>query len=170
MKWIGISGSWRTTCPELQSDLKREVSAFLDTGDGVVTGGALGVDYAATDIALERSPDGSQIKVFLPTNLEIYAAHYRKRAQEGVITSDQAEQLISQLIRVNELGSLVENNDQTVVNQTTYYLRDTEVVNASDGLVAFQVNASAGTQDTIEKAKQKGIPVKVFSYQVDLDN
>jgi hypothetical protein len=44
MKWIGVSGSWRNISPELEQDLRREVSHALESGDGIVTGGALNVD------------------------------------------------------------------------------------------------------------------------------
>jgi hypothetical protein len=165
-KWVGVSGSWRATSSELEKDLRREVSKALANGRGIVTGGALRVDYEATELALEHYPDGSHIKVLLPTTLEVYAAHYRKRADEGVITHEQAEKLINQLERVNILGSLVVNTEYTEVNVDTYYLRNTDVVDASDELLAFLVNNSEGTQDTIDKAKAKGIPVKVFSYTV----
>ena len=103
----------------------------------------------------------------LPTTLEVYAAHYRKRANEGIITQEQAGLLISQLERVNTLGSLIVDTQQNEVNVETYYLRNLEVINASDELLAFQVNDSSGTQDTIDKANAKGIPVKVFNYTVE---
>lgn len=167
MKWIGISGSWRKTSAELQHDVTEEVTHLLSEGNGVVTGGALGVDFLATELALDYAPDGSRLKVFLPTTLEIYARHYRNRAKEGVITSDQAESLIHQLETVNRLGVLSVNNAESEVNERTYYLRNTEVLNASDELLAFQVNASEGTQDTIDKAKAKGLPVKVHRYTVE---
>ena len=167
MKWIGITGSWRKSCPELEADLKREVTAALRDGAGIVSGGALGVDYIATELALLHAPDGSRLKVFLPSSLDIYAAHYLKRANEGVITTAQAEALIQQLEAVSGLGSMTVNTEQTELNETTYYLRDTEVVNASNELLAFQVNASAGTQDTIDKARQRKIPTKVFRYIVE---
>jgi len=166
MIWVGVSGSWRTSSPALKADVAREVTAALTAGKGIVTGGALGVDYDTTELVLQFAPDGSRLKVFLPTTLEIYAAHFRKRAAEGVITSEQAEQLIAQLKRVEQCGVLTVNTEQTPVNPTTYYLRDAEVVNASDELLAFQVNASAGTQDTIDKARAKGVPVKLFSYAI----
>lgn len=167
MKWIGVTGSWRKSCPELEHDLVREVKAALQAGYGIVTGGALGVDSIATALALKFRPDGSQIRVILPTTLGIYAAHYQKRADEGVITSKQAEDLIKQLKAVNELGSLVVTHKQTKVNETTYYLRNTEVVNASDELLAFQVNQSAGTGDTVDKARHQGKPVKLFTYTIE---
>lgn len=164
---VGITGSWRKTCPELDRDLKREVASLLDDGKAIVTGGALNVDYKVTELALEYEPDGSRINVYLPTTLDIYAAHYRNRANEGVITSAQAEALIKQLEVVNSVGSLIVDKDQSTVDQHSYYLRNTAVMSASDELLAFQVNASAGTQDTIDKSRDRGIPVKVFTYQVD---
>ena len=61
------------------------------------------------------------------------------------------------------VGSLVEHPERPqVVNITTYYLRNQDVVDAADELLAFPVNASAGTKDTVDKARLKGIPVAVF--------
>ena len=166
MKWIGISGSWRKSSPELERDLHSAVESILDNDDGIVAGGALGVDFIATELALQRYPDGSHVKVILPTSLEIYSAHYQRRAEEGVITPEQAENLIRQLETINSLGSLVTNNTNTEVNVDTYYQRNMEVVAASDELRVYQVNGSAGTQDALEKAEQRGIPVEVLRYEV----
>jgi hypothetical protein len=165
MKRIGVSGSWRLSCPELEQDLEREVKQILDDGNGIVTGGALGVDYLATKLALDYSPDGSRVDVIIPTSLETYAEHYRKRAVEGVITSDQAETLIRQLETVNKLGSLTAMM-HIELNPDSYFDRNTAVVKKSDELLAFQVNQSAGVQDSVEKARANGVPVKLFSYMV----
>lgn len=166
-KWIGISGSWRATSPEIEQEVRSVVRSIILAGNGIITGGALNVDYQATDevLKLDRL---NQIKIFLPTSLDIYAAHYRKRAQEGVITPQQAEDLIVQLTKVKQLNprGLIEHSTNTVADKTTYYERNLEVVNASDELLAFQINNSAGTQDTIDKANIKGIPVKVYSYTI----
>jgi hypothetical protein len=167
MKWIGITGSWRESCPELEIDLEREVDRALRDGAGIVSGGALGVDYLATEIALRYVPDGSRVKIFLPTTLDVYVAHYRKRADESAITPGQAEALIQQLKTAERLGSIIANTRQTALNKETYYLRNTEVMNASDEILAFQVNASPGTQDTVDKARRRGIPTRVFSYTVE---
>lgn len=167
MKWIGITGSWRKSCPALEADLDREIGKILQEGNGIITGGALGVDYKATKLSLGHSPDGSRIKVILPTTLNRYINHYRKRASEGVITVEQAENLIKQLNLIYRLGALRENSKQLEVNEKAYYLRNTEVVKASDELLAFQVNKSAGTMDTINKAHDKAMPLKVFNYTVE---
>jgi len=166
MQWVCVSGSWRKSSPELDLDLVREVTAVLEKGDGIVTGGALNVDYKATDLALNFAPDGCRLKVILPTSLEIYTAHYRKRATEGVITPEQAEDLIAQLGRVQKLGCLTAL-PYTKVDEETYYLRNTAEVEISDKVLAFQVNQSAGAGDTVRKAEEKGIPVQVFSYTVE---
>lgn len=166
-RWVGISGSWRTTTPEIEQDVRKTVRDVVLAGNGIVSGGALSVDYQTTDEALKLNKP-HQIKVFLPTTLDIYAAHYRKRAQEKVITEQQAEDLISQLTALKNLNphGLIENPINTGVNEKTYFERNSELVNASDELVVFQVNNSPGTQDAIDKAKAKGIPVKVHSYEV----
>jgi hypothetical protein len=167
MKWVGISGS-RQAQPgtKTEEDVRREVQGIISRGDGIVSGGALGIDYFATDEALKFSPKADRIKIFLPVTLELYAKHYRKRAEEGVITKDEAEMLIKQLETLKAVNpdSLIENKDNTVVDKTTYYERNAEVINASDEILAFRVTDSGGTQDAIDKAKEKGIPFKEFIY------
>ena len=66
----------------------------------------------------------------------------------------------------NMLELPFENEKNTIIDKDSYYQRDSTVVEVSDELVAFQVNDSAGTQDTIDKAKKKNIPVKIFSYSI----
>jgi hypothetical protein len=168
VKWVGISGSWRATSPEIEKDVRKTARDIVLEGNGIVTGGALNVDYQATDEVLSLQLP-QQVKVFLPTSLATYAAHYRKRAEEGVITKEQAESLIAQLTTLREQNpeGIVENSDNTFVDTTTYYERNQAVVDASDELIAFQVNNSKGTQDTIDKAKEKGIPVTIHSYKVE---
>lgn len=164
MTWVGISGSWRYVLPELREAVQKKVTASLAAGHSIVTGGALGVDYWATEIALKFDP--ARLKVILPTSLATYTAHYQRRAAEGVISARQAQDLIRQLEAVAQAGSLVEHPERPqVVSTSTYYRRNQDVVNAADELFAFQVNTSAGTQDTVERARLKGIPVVVFTFQ-----
>ena len=162
--WVGVSGSWRYALPAMREAVHKEVAAALAAGKSIVTGGALGTDYWATEIALSTDP--ARLKVMLPTSLGTYTAHYRRRAAEGVISARQAESLIRQLEAVARAGGLVEHPERPqVVNVATYYLRNQDVVDAADELLAFQVNASAGTQDTVDKARMKGIPVAVFTFE-----
>ena len=144
--------------------MRREVTAALGAGKSIVTGGALGVDYWATATTLSIDP--ARLKVILPTSLASYAAHYRRRAVEGVISAEQAEDLVRQLEAVAQAGGLVEHPERPqVVDVTTYYLRNQDVVDVADELLAFQVNASGGTQDTVNKARTERIPVLVFTYR-----
>ncbi|MFH2118756.1 MAG: hypothetical protein ABII10_03415 [Candidatus Paceibacterota bacterium] len=168
MKWIGISGSWRITNSKIKSDVRRIVIEIINRGDGLVTGGALNVDSFALDEALTLDPTARKIRVFLPVTLEKYAAHYRQRAQEGVITINQAEDLIELLSNLKKTNpeALIENQLNTKVNQETYYQRNAQIINFSDELMAFQVNESAGTQDIIERAEKRGIPVRLYSYRL----
>ncbi len=145
MKWVGISGSWRITSKEVEDDVRREVRELIARGDGIVSGGALGVDYVATDEALRHNPSATQIKIFLPSTLEIYAKHYRNRADEDVITHQQAEDLITQLAALKNTNpdALIEGKHD-VLNPRTYYERNSWVIGASNELLAFQVNGSQG--------------------------
>jgi hypothetical protein len=164
VRWVGVSGSWRYAPPELRKAVHEEVEAALAEGKSIVTGGALGTDYWATETALRI--DSGRLKVILPTSLVTYAAHYRQRAAEGVISAQQAEDLITPLEAVARAGGLVEHPERPqVVDVTTYSLRNQDVVDAADELLAFHVNASAGTQDTVDRARRKGIPVAVFTFQ-----
>ncbi len=167
--WFGITGSWRKTNEEVEQAVRESVRKIYDRGAGIVSGGALSVDFFATDEALLLDPIATRIKIFLPVTLERYAVHYRKRAQEGVITSAQAEALIGQLQEVQKRNplALVENTTNTSVDRTTYFERNTAVVHASDALLGFQVNESEGAGDTINKAIAQGKPVFVRKYNID---
>ncbi len=179
MKWIGISGSWRKTTPEIENDIRNTVSEIMKRGEGIISGGALNVDFIALDEALKNDPKAERIKVFIPTTLKKYAEHYRKHATLKNITSEQAENLIEQLTKLEQTNSeaLIENSDINFTEETKktmYYERNSKVVEASDELVAFYIktnpNEGLGTMDTIEKAKAKNIPVKIFSYDFTKNN
>ena len=175
MKWIGISGSWRKTNEEIEEKLRKSVREIMLRGDGIVSGGALGVDYIALDEAIKHNSIAGKIKIFLPTTFGKYCAHYRKHAKLGNITKEQAENLIKQLGNLKKINpeALIENLDTNFNEETKkqmYYERNSAVVEASDELIAFQVKTDAiageGTADTVEKAHTKGIPVKFFQYNL----
>lgn len=165
MKWVGISGTWRVNAPGLGDDVRREVMAVLERGDGIVTGGALGVDFTATEVVLEQGLGEIRLQVIIPAPLEVYIANYRKRVSEGVVGVEPVEKVIDQLNELKRIGVLRELGE-TEVNVRSYYLRNLEVVKACDELLAFQVNASPGTQNTIEHAREAGMPVRLFAYKV----
>lgn len=104
MKWVGISGGWRHIDQKIEDDVRKVVSEIMKRGDGIVSGGALNVDFVALDEALKYDRCGERIKVFLPTTLDKYVAHYRRHAALGDITVIQAENLINQLIGLKKPG------------------------------------------------------------------
>ena len=175
MKWVGISGSWRKTNKEIEEKVRYVVREIITRGDGIVSGGTLGVDFISLDEVLKHDLKAERIKIFLPTTFEIYAAHYRKHASLGTITKEQAENLISQLTELKKINpkALIENLDNNFTEETKkrmYYERNSAVVDASDEIIAFLVKTKQsegmGTADTIEKARKKGIPVKLFQYDL----
>ena len=119
MKWIAISGSWREINNKLEKDVRNTVREIISRGDGIVSGGALNVDFIAIDEALKLDPTAKRIKIFIPATLDIFVIHYRKRTNEGVVTKKQAEDLIAQLTKIKETNppSLIENkNNKTMIN------------------------------------------------------
>ncbi len=178
MKWIAISGGWKTINNKIEDDVRSVVEKIISRGDGIVSGGALNVDFIATDEALKLDPTAKKIKVFLPTTFEKFKEHYRKHARLGTITSEEAENLIKQLTRLKQINknSLIENPNTNFTEETKkkmYYERNGRVIDASHELVAFHIKTKfskgEGTMDTIEKARKKGIPVKVFNYNININ-
>ncbi|MFA7717531.1 MAG: hypothetical protein WC875_02355 [Candidatus Absconditabacterales bacterium] len=169
MKRYGISGSWRKTDEIVASDVKETVSNIIKSGDGIVTGGALGVDYIATEIVLTLGDPKTQLKIYLPISLDKFCSHYHKRAEEGVITKEQAEIITSQLKKVFEIApnSIRDTTPYTKANVESYYARNSTIIEECDELCAFQVNDSQGTQDAIDKANELGKPAIVKKYSIN---
>lgn len=172
MKWVAISGSWRKMNKEVEDDVRNTVREIISRGDGIVSGGAVNVDFVATDEALKLDPTAKRIKIFLPTSFDIYVIHYRKRAKEGVITNKQAEGLIFQLTEIKKANpsSIIENKENKSVDEKAYHERISLIIEAADELIVFYVKTKVGgvgVRKTIEKARGKGIPTKVFTYDIE---
>lgn len=169
MKWVSIGGGWRKKNRQLEEDVRKVTKEVMGSGNGMISGGALGVDYIATDEALKLDTTAKRIKIFLPTTLEIYIQHYRERAKEGIITEKQAEDLVAQLkrIKTNNPSSVIENKENKIVNKKTYAKRDSTIIELADEAISFHVNQSEATKENIKKIRQKGIPSKVFTYTIE---
>ena len=172
-KWVGITGTWRKTNGEVEQDVRSAVREVITRGDGVVIGGALGVDYFALDEAIHANPDAARIKVVLPSSLKDYIYHLQIWASghetgDPAITLEEAERLTNQLRRLEKINqkSILESSTATgdKINKDVYFARNSMIVELSDEILAFQVNNSAGTQDTIDKARNVRKNVIVHSY------
>jgi hypothetical protein len=129
MRLVEVSGSWRYELPGLPNAVRREVAAALRAGKGIVTGGALGVDYWATEMALSINRATGHPPYFLATS----EAHYRRRATEGISAARHAEDLIGQLEAVAQAGGLVEHPARPQVEDvTTHYRRNRDIVDIED--------------------------------------
>lgn len=170
MKRVAISGSRRTVNEEVERDVRSVVSAIIKNGDGIVSWWALGVDFIAVDEALTLDPTWDSIKIFLPTTLNIYDTHMHKRAEEWVITREQADAIIEQLrwLDYKNSFSIVESVQETECNERTYFQRNTKIIEAADEVVAFHVNKTQWTQDAIDKALKLGKKVQEYEYTIPL--
>lgn len=72
MRWVAISGSWRTTNQEVERQVRETVREILGRGDGIITGGALGVDHFALNEGLRCNPSADRVKVFIPVEIHTY--------------------------------------------------------------------------------------------------
>ncbi len=166
MKWLGVTGSWKHEFPEIISEVEDEINNYLDEGYGVVSGGAPGVDYWATKTTLERFPNGGRTKIIIPTRLSAYIQSNVEAVKFGELSNDRATELIQQLQQLKAVDALIECSDLREVTQQSYRDRNDAVVKASNELIAFQVNKSNGVQYTVDKAKESGLKVSLFSYEV----
>ena len=162
MKWILFTGSWRFANTQVEVDVRNAVREVIGRGDGIVTGGATGVDCFAMDEALNLEPDGSKLKVIIPARLEDYIHDYHTNWCHPPITKVEIDNMGSILRRIKELNSAnLSEMPYSIITREHYFLRDSEEVNISDEVYAFQVNKGRGTQDTIDKAKKAGLPITV---------
>ena len=173
MKTVGISGTWRTTSHKVEHDVRATVRQIFAEGNAIVTGGATGVDFFATDEALKIDPVASRITVAIPSTFESYIDHLRAwtlghNTGDPSVAQVETDALIGQLncLRLARAGAIVEGAPVPALDiaQRHYDQRNSVVASLADEVIAFQVNKSAGTQDTIDKARAAGKKVTVFSY------
>ena len=165
VSWTLVCGTWKTTDESVLREVRQAVRDLLTSGSGIITGGALGVDLAAAEESLRRFPDGSRLRIVIPTPFRKYCEHYRQRAEEGVITDLLAEELITVLEALRKVApdNLYELA-HTTVDKTAYWDRIRECVTMADSVLAFSVGGSAGTAETIAQAHVRKLPVTVREY------
>jgi len=166
MKLFAISGTWHTKNKKVKKDVEETTKKIIKEGNGIINGGALGVDYFATEIVLKFGDPKKQLKICLPIKLEEMCKHYFRRAKEGVITNQQAKKITTQLKKVAKASpdSILDKTHYLKANKKSYFARNNTIVGLSNALYAFQVNESEGVQDAINKAKTLGKPVHVKKY------
>ncbi len=170
MKWYAISGSWRTTNKRVKKDVIRVVKKIVKKNDGILTGGALGVDYTATQTVLKYGNPEKQLKIYLPIKLKKFCKHYFKRAGEGVITQEHAEKIVKQLRKLKKIipENIHDEWGYKKADKESYYARNTKIVEDCDELYAFQANNSKGTQDAVNKASKAGKTVHLRKYNITI--
>ena len=168
MKWLAVVGT-REVNYIIRRDIERFVGQKITEGSGIVSGGATGADHEAARLAYEYGLEAARFRIFLPVELELYCQALYDRAADGKCRQDDAIATIALLrdIAKNRSGVLYDTTEFTEVNAESFHARNCQIVDLADELVAFRVNDSRGTTFTIDEAKEKGIPVKVFDYIVD---
>ncbi len=160
MRWVLFTGTWRLTNTQVELDVRKAAHEVLSQGNGIVTGGATGVDYFAMDEALKAYPDCSRLKVVIPANLTSYINDYRTNWCQAPITAVDIDALSGLLTKIKTTNptNLIEM-PYDIITQEHYNLRHNREVELCDEVYAFQVNESPGTQDTIDKAIKNGLEI-----------
>lgn len=164
MKWILFTGSWRLANGQVEEDVRNAVRKVIACGNGVITGGATGVDFFAMDETLKLQPDCSKLKVIIPAWLDDYIHDYHTNWCHAPIMKEDIDLLADILKKIKALSPtyLIEMPFKEITREH-YFMRDTEEVKISDEVYAFQVNKGVGTQDTIDKAKKARLPITIHN-------
>ena len=168
MKWLAVVGT-REVNDMIRRDIEQFVRQKIVEGCGIVSGGATGVDHEAARLAYEYGLGVARFRIFLPVKLELYCQALYDRAAVGKCRQDDAVATVALLrdIARNRPGVIRDTTEFTEVNAESFHARNCQIVVLADELVAFRVNNSLGTTFTIDQAREKGIPIKVFDYTVD---
>ena len=168
MRWLAVVGT-REVNDMIRRDFEQFVGRKIAEGNGIVSGGATGADHEAARLAYEHGLEAARFRVFLPVELKLYCQALHDRAAVGKCRQDDAIATIALLrdIAQNRPGVIRDTTEFTEVNAESFHARNCQIVALADELVAFRVNDSRGTTFTIDQAREKGIPIKVFDYTVD---
>jgi len=165
MKWVIVTGTWRLTNKDVEHDVRIAARQIFENGDGLVTGGATGVDYFAMDEFLKLDPNCTRMRVFIPARLDHFIADYRKNWKHAPISDADIDDLshLLHLIKTRNPSAVFEvRKDSGDITQNDYDLRHDEEVTFSDEVQAFRVNDSTGTSDTIKKAEAAGLKIAAY--------
>src|SRR5262249_27268627 len=129
MTWTLFTGTWRLTNKEVERGVRKAAREVLSRGDGIVTGGATGVDYFAMDEASKLDPSFGRLRVIIPAYLDDYIEDYRANWLHAPITGDDIDSLAALLrsIRSKNPDALVEMPYRKIT-QEHYNLRHDEEV------------------------------------------
>lgn len=164
MKWVLFTGTWKQVNQEVEKDVRQAVRDVVSAGNGVVTGGATGVDFFVMDEYLKLDPDCRKLRIFIPARLSHFIYDYHKNWCHDPITHqliDDLEVILKKIKETNPASVFEVRKESGDIAQYEYDIRHDEEVTFSDEVYAFQVNDSRGTQDTIDKAKAAGLPILV---------
>ena len=165
MKWLGVVGT-REVNDTIRRDIEQFIGQKITEGSGIVSGGATGVDHEAARLTYEHGLEAARFRIFLPVELELYCQALYSRAAAGKCRQDDAIATVALLrdVAKHRPGVLRATTEFSKVNAESFHARNCQIVALADELVAFRVNDSPGTTFTIDQARAKGIPTKVFDY------
>jgi len=161
-RWLAVAGS-RIVGDIVCRDVERDVTAAIDAGWGIVSGGSTGVDTVAMRVAYEQS---APQRIFLPIRLDDFCVALTERAAAGKHRVDDVRETIQLLYQVRdaEPSSICDDTPFSAVDEESFWARNRRLLDVADELLAYIVADSVGTQYTIDQAVQRSLPIKVRRY------
>lgn len=77
MKWIVFTGTWQVTNKEVEDDVRDATRNVINSGNGIITGGATGVDFFCMDEVYKLNKL-ELLRVILPVKMDYYIEHYHE--------------------------------------------------------------------------------------------
>jgi predicted Rossmann-fold nucleotide-binding protein len=166
IKWVSIGGSSKGINKRITEDVKRVTREIMKRGCGIISGGDFGVDYISINEAIKHDPMAKRIMIFLPVEIDTYIKHYRNLIGKKVVDKKQGEKLIFCLEKIKKTNpsSFIENKKNKTITTETISKRDEDIIMVADEAISFHINQSSAMAKIIKKIQQKGIPLKVFTY------
>ncbi len=129
-----------------------QTTKALNSGWRIATGGASGVDSVVMQTAIDMGK-GNMLDIYLPKDLA-----YQPYSAQQLIKQAEAQGATVKYDCGYTSGLFGEKSSFDIKN------RNTVLVENSEAVVAIQSGGSRGTEDTIMKAKEAGLKVKVSRY------
>lgn len=164
-KWLAVIGS-RKIDAAMERDIREAVELALEDGWSIVSGGSTGADCVAARTVYESGLATERLKLYLPLNLELYAAGFRQRVARGVADADDTEQMIALLktLQIEAPQVIHDDSDLTELTPQAFHRRNDQILACAERVLAFRCGKSTGTDATISKARRRGLVVEARDY------
>lgn len=159
---MAIVGS-RNATENMLKAARHQAQKALESGWGIVTGGARGVDLEAIRQATMNSEYAKKLTVYLPKTLEDQPAEtwelLKKAKKLGARVVENAG--------AHEIAQKTGQSLRTVPYGKAAMARNARIMRDASAAVAIQTGTSSGTQNAIKTGLEKGLHIKHINEKLE---